>query len=94
MDKAEVPKHIVVRQALTEAIWRGDYKPGDRLPAERDLAETHGVSYMMARRAITEMSKLTCCVVAHAKTLSCCRALCSDWPLPPFIWSARIPILR
>lgn len=55
MDKPETPKHIIVRQALTEAIRRGDYKPGDRLPAERDLAEMHGVSYMTARRAVTEM---------------------------------------
>ncbi len=55
MDKSETPKHIVVRQALTESIRRGDYKPGDRLPAERDLAEMHGVSYMTARRAVTEM---------------------------------------
>ena len=51
----ETPKHIIVRQALTEAIRRGEYKPGDRLPAERDLAEMHGVSYMTARRAVTEM---------------------------------------
>ena len=40
---------------LTDAIRRGDYKPGDKLPAERDLAEMHGVSYMTARRAVTEM---------------------------------------
>ena len=55
MEKPDFPKHVMVRQALTEAIRRGDYKPGDRLPAERDLAEMHGVSYMTARRAVTEM---------------------------------------
>ena len=44
-----------MREALTEAIRRGDFKPGDRLPAERTLAEVYGVSYMTARRAITEM---------------------------------------
>ncbi len=55
MNNAENPKHVVVRQALTEAIRRGEYKPGERLPAERDLAEMHGVSYMTARRAVTEM---------------------------------------
>ena len=55
VEKPETPKHIIVRQALTEAIRRGDYKPGERLPAERDLAQLHGVSYMTARRAVTEM---------------------------------------
>lgn len=48
-------KHKTVRDALTEAIRRGDYKPGDRLPAERELAAQYGVSYMTARRAVTEM---------------------------------------
>ena len=48
-------KHIVVREALTESIRRGDYKPGERLPAEREIAQIYGVSYMTARRAVTEM---------------------------------------
>ena len=50
-----VPKHRLVREALTEAIRRGEYKPGERLPAERDIASIYGVSYMTARRAVTEM---------------------------------------
>ena len=55
MKNQETAKHKVVRQALTESIRRGEYKPGERIPAERDLAELYGVSYMTARRAVTEM---------------------------------------
>ena len=55
MKISEPPKHQIVREKLTEAIRRGDYKPGERLPAERDLAVIYGVSYMTARRAVTEM---------------------------------------
>lgn len=55
MPNKETAKHKVVRRALTESIRRGDYKPGDRIPAERDIAELYGVSYMTARRAVTEM---------------------------------------
>ena len=55
MKDKEIAKHKVVRQALTESIRRGDYQPGDQLPAERELAERYGVSYMTARRAVTEM---------------------------------------
>ena len=55
MKNKETAKHKLVRQALTESIRRGDYKPGERIPAERDLAELYGVSYMTARRAVTEM---------------------------------------
>ena len=58
MKNTEVAKHQAVREALTEAIRRGDYKPGDRLPAERDLATQFGVSYMTARRAVTEMVEM------------------------------------
>ena len=53
--KIDTPKHKSVRAALTESIRRGEYKPGDRIPAERDLAEMYNVSYMTARRAVTEM---------------------------------------
>lgn len=55
MENKETAKHKVVRQALTESIRRGEYKPGERIPAERDLAELYGVSYMTARRAVTEL---------------------------------------
>lgn len=55
MKKTPAIKHQAVRDALIEAIQRGDFKPGDRLPAERVLAEIYGVSYMTARRAVTEM---------------------------------------
>ena len=55
MKNKETSKHVVVRQALTDSIRRGEYKPGERIPAERDLAERYGVSYMTARRAVTEM---------------------------------------
>ena len=54
----ETPKHEAVREALTEAIRRGDYLPGARLPAEREIAEQYGVSYMTARRAVTEMVEM------------------------------------
>ena len=55
MKSAPLSKHQLVRQALTKSIRLGEYKPGERLPAERDIAVMHGVSYMTARRAVTEM---------------------------------------
>ncbi len=55
MENNATTKHKMVREALTESIRRGDYKPGDQLPAERDIAAFYGVSYMTARRAVTEM---------------------------------------
>ena len=48
-------KHSQVRRAITQAIRDGEFQTGERLPAERDLALRYGVSYMTARRAVTEM---------------------------------------
>ncbi len=41
-----------VASALEEAIVGGRYKPGDRLPAERELAEEFGVSRPTVREAM------------------------------------------
>jgi GntR family transcriptional repressor for pyruvate dehydrogenase complex len=41
-----------VRRQLEAAIRRGDYAPGDRLPSERELVETFGVSRVSVREGI------------------------------------------
>ncbi len=51
----DTAKHQQVRESLMQAIRDGEYAPGQKLPAERDLADLFGVSYMTARRAITDM---------------------------------------
>lgn len=38
--------------AIAAAIQRGDYRPGQRIPSERDLAEEHGVSRPTIREAL------------------------------------------
>lgn len=44
-----------VAEAVTGAIRRGEHPPGSRLPSERDLAETMGVSRPTVREAITAL---------------------------------------
>lgn len=44
-----------VKERLLEAIASGDFKPGERLPSERELAERHAVSRVTLRRAISEL---------------------------------------
>jgi GntR family transcriptional regulator, hexuronate regulon transcriptional repressor len=41
-----------VAERLAKSIAAGDFKPGDRLPAERDLAEQFDVSRTTIREAI------------------------------------------
>lgn len=48
-------KYMRVRDELAEAIRAGTYTLGERLPGERTLAVQFGISYMTARRAVSEL---------------------------------------
>jgi GntR family transcriptional regulator len=45
-------KYAAIIAGIEAAIVDGDLAPGDRLPAERALAEQHGVSRMTVRQAL------------------------------------------
>jgi DNA-binding FadR family transcriptional regulator len=47
-----------VRLQIERAIRSGDFAPGDRLPSERDLVETFGVSRVSVREAIRSLEAL------------------------------------
>ncbi|MGC0415044.1 GntR family transcriptional regulator [Embleya sp. AB8] len=46
------PKYQRIADVLRAAIESGTYRPGDRLPGENDLMETHQVARMTARQAL------------------------------------------
>src|SRR5439155_19199187 len=47
-----------VRLQIERAIRSGDVAPGERLPAERELVETFGVSRVSVREAIRSLEAL------------------------------------
>jgi DNA-binding FadR family transcriptional regulator len=47
-----------VRLQIEQAIRRGDFAPGERLPSERELVETFGVSRVSVREAIRSLEAL------------------------------------
>lgn len=50
-----VPLYDQIKTRLLEEIETGRTKPGDRMPSERQLTQTYGVSRMTARQALAEL---------------------------------------
>ena len=44
--------YLQIADDLRQAIKRGDYAPGDRLPPARELQERYGVATMTVQRAV------------------------------------------
>lgn len=47
---------VAVARDLREAIQRGDYPPGSKLPGENDIMRDHGVARMTARQALAQLT--------------------------------------
>jgi GntR family transcriptional repressor for pyruvate dehydrogenase complex len=54
-----------VRKQLEDAIRRADYRPGDKLPSERELVEMLGVSRVSVREAICSLEAIGLVEVRH-----------------------------
>ena len=50
------PLYSQLKETILDEIARGRLKPGDRLPSHRELGETHQMSHMTVRRAISELT--------------------------------------
>jgi GntR family transcriptional regulator len=51
------PLHRNVRTTLASRIANGELRPGDRLPAERDLSEDFGVARSVIRQALAGLAR-------------------------------------
>src|SRR5215831_7729035 len=51
-----IPLYHQLKTLLLEQIRTGEMKPNDRLPAEDELAATHGVSKATVRQALNELA--------------------------------------
>jgi GntR family transcriptional regulator len=57
LELGPVPLHHQVYLDLISALEKGELKPGDRLPPERELAKRYGCSLITVRRALTELAR-------------------------------------
>jgi GntR family transcriptional repressor for pyruvate dehydrogenase complex len=60
-----VSRPTQVREQLEQAIRRGDYVPGDRLPSERELSDLFGVSRISVREALRSLEAVGLVEVRH-----------------------------
>ena len=57
LELGPVPLHHQVYLDLRAALDDGEWRPGDRLPPERELAGRYGCSLITVRRALTELAR-------------------------------------
>ena len=57
LELGPVPLHHQVYLDLRSALDNGEWRPGDLLPPERQLAERYGCSLITVRRALTELTR-------------------------------------
>ncbi len=53
--KITLPLYAQLKENLITAIQRGEFRPGDQLPSQRELCKRHHMSHMTVRRAINEL---------------------------------------
>ena len=53
---AETPRHLQVRDILFALVTSGKFQPGDKIPAELQLAELLGVSKMTVNKAVLALT--------------------------------------
>ena len=57
LELGPIPLHHQVYLDLTAALDSGEFRPGDRLPSERELAKRYGCSLITVRRALMELTR-------------------------------------
>jgi GntR family transcriptional regulator len=57
LELGPVPLHHQVYLDLKAALDEGEWRPGDQLPPERELARRYGCSLITVRRALDELSR-------------------------------------
>lgn len=57
LDRGPVPLHHQVYTDLRSVLAQGEWKPGERLPTELELARRYGCSLITVRRALDELRR-------------------------------------
>lgn len=64
---SSVPLYIQLSKQLSEAIYGGEYGPGDKLPSENDLCRQFNVSRITVRQALNQLIQQDLAFSVHGK---------------------------
>ena len=76
----------LVREQIEDAIRRGDYAPGERLPSERELAEQIQVSRVSVREAMRSLEALDVVEIQHGRGCFVSRRYADAYAAPFANW--------
>ena len=52
---AAVPLYVQLKEKIEQKISDGEYKPGEKLQTEGEMAKSFGVSIITVRKAVSEL---------------------------------------
>lgn len=55
MRRRGLPIYLQIKEMLLHRMESGQLRPGDRLPSEREISETYGISRMTVRQAVLDL---------------------------------------
>jgi len=64
---SSVPLYVQLEQALSRAIYEGEYRAGDKLPSENELCQKFQVSRITVRQALNLLTQKDLVFSAHGK---------------------------
>ena len=62
-----VALYVQLANCLSDAIYQGEYKPGDKLPSENSLCKQYGVSRITVRQALNLLIQQNLAFAVHGK---------------------------
>jgi GntR family transcriptional regulator len=52
-----IPKYVLLMERIKQKIEDGDYKPGDKIPSEREMAAQYSINRMAVKNAINKLQE-------------------------------------
>ena len=62
-----MPLYMQLKEIIMKRIEDGEYLPGEKIPSEREMADTYGVNRMTVKNAINSLVEANIIYRIHGK---------------------------